>query len=46
VEVHAGEFDTKEEAVRNLHEKANLDFVRRWFHNGGASQLHRKADEI
>jgi hypothetical protein len=46
VEVHAGEFDTKEEAARNLHDKANLDFVRRWIHNGGAAQLHRKAEEI
>ena len=46
VVVHAGEFDSKEEAVRNLHEKANLDFVVRWLHNGGASQLHRMADEI
>ncbi len=46
VEVHAGEFDTKKEAVRNLQEKANLDFVRRWFRSGGAAQLHRKADEI
>ena len=44
--VHAGEFDSKEEAVRNLQEKANLDFVMRWLHNGGAAQLHRKADEI
>jgi hypothetical protein len=44
--VHAGEFDSQEEAVRNLHEKANLDFVMRWLGNGGAAQLHRMADEV
>jgi hypothetical protein len=43
---HAGEFDSKEDAVRNFHEKANLDFVMRWLHNGGAAQLHRMAGEI
>jgi hypothetical protein len=36
-----GEFDSKEEAVRNLCEKANLDFVMQWLRNGGASQLHQ-----
>ena len=41
--VHAGEFESKEEAVRNLCEKANLDFVMRWLNNGGAVQLHRTA---
>lgn len=41
--VHAGEFDSKEEAVRNLCEKANLDFVMRWLNNGGAAQLRRTA---
>lgn len=44
--VRAGEFDSKEEAVRNLHEKANLDFVMRWLHNGGAAQIHRIGGEI
>jgi hypothetical protein len=44
--VHAGEFDSKEEAVRNLNEKANLDFVLRWLQHGGASQIHRMANEI
>lgn len=44
--VRAGEFDSKEEAVRNLHEKANLDFVMRWLYSGGAAQLCRTADEI
>ncbi|MGB0035501.1 MAG: hypothetical protein WBP79_08515 [Candidatus Acidiferrales bacterium] len=41
--VHAGEFESKEEAVRNLCEKANLDFVMRWLNSGGAAQLHRTA---
>ena len=39
--VHGGEFGSKEEAVRNLCKKANLDFVVQWLHNGGAAQLHR-----
>jgi hypothetical protein len=39
--VHAGEFDSKEEAARNLCEKANLNFVMQWLDNGGAAQLHR-----
>jgi hypothetical protein len=42
----AGESDSKEEAVRNLQEKANLDFVMRWLHSGGAAQLYRTPDEI
>lgn len=44
--VRAGEYDSKEEAVCKLHEKANLDFVMCWLHNGGAAQLHRTAHEI
>jgi hypothetical protein len=41
VEVRAGEFDSKEEAVRVFSEKANRDFVVGWLRNGGAAQLHR-----
>jgi hypothetical protein len=41
VQVHAGEFDSKEEAARNLCEKASLDFVMQSLRNGGASQFHQ-----
>ncbi len=37
----AGEFDSKEEAVRNVFAKGNRDFVMQWLDNGGAAQLHR-----
>ena len=42
--VHAGEFGSKEEAGRNLCEKANLNFVTQWLNNGGAAQLHRMVE--
>jgi len=38
--VHAGEFDSKKEAVNNLCEKADLAFVTQWLRNGGAALLH------
>jgi len=41
--VYAGEYDTKEEAVRSFCEKANRGFVLRWLRNGGAEQLRRTA---
>jgi hypothetical protein len=43
ISLYAGEFDTKEDAVRSLCEKADRAFVIRWLHNGGAAQLHRSA---
>jgi len=41
VMLRAGEFDSKEEAVRSVFEKANRDFAMHWLNNGGVSQLHR-----
>lgn len=41
ISLYAGEFDTKEDAARNLCEKADRSFVMRWLHSGGAAQLHR-----
>ena len=43
ISLYAGEFDTKEEAVRSVCEKADRNFVMRWLENGGAAQLHRIA---
>jgi hypothetical protein len=43
ISLYAGEFDTKEEAVRNVCEKADRNFVMRWLKSGGAAQLHRIA---
>lgn len=39
----AGEYDTKDEAVRSVFEKANRDFVMNWLSNGGAVQLRAAA---
>jgi hypothetical protein len=43
IPLYAGEFDTKEDAVRSLCEKADTAFVMQWLQSGGAAQLHRTA---